>query len=57
LTRERGYDIPSALEFRVPIETPAGDATRRRFLSSITSGILSVIGGILGVLGGGAVIS
>jgi menaquinol-cytochrome c reductase iron-sulfur subunit len=57
LTRERGYDIPSALEFRVPIETPTADATRRRFLSSITSGILSVIGGILGVLGGGAVLS
>jgi Rieske Fe-S protein len=41
----------------VPIETVTADATRRRFLSSVTSGILSVIGGILGVLGGGAVLS
>lgn len=40
----------------MPIETSA-DATRRRFLSSITSGILGVIGGILGVLGGGALLS
>ena len=41
----------------MPIETATADATRRRFLSSVTSGILSVIGGILGVLGGGAVLS
>jgi menaquinol-cytochrome c reductase iron-sulfur subunit len=41
----------------VPPEISAADATRRRFLSSITTGILSVIGGILGVLGGGAVLS
>jgi Rieske Fe-S protein len=41
----------------VPTETTPPDATRRRFLSSITNGILSVIGGILGVLGGGAVLS
>jgi Rieske Fe-S protein len=56
LTRECGYDIPSALEIRVPIETSPADATRRRFLSSITTGILTVIGGILGVIGGGAVL-
>jgi Rieske Fe-S protein len=56
LTRECGYDIPSALEIRVPTETPPADATRRRFLSSITKGILSAIGGIVGVLGGGAVL-
>ena len=36
---------------------PLRDATRRRFLSSITTGILTVIGGILGVIGGGAVLS
>lgn len=41
----------------MPIETSTADATRRRFLGSITSGILSVIGGILGVIGGGAVLS
>lgn len=41
----------------MPIETPSADATRRRFLGSITNGILSVIGGILGVLGGGAILS
>ena len=52
-----GYDIPSALEIRVPIERPHQDETRRRFFSSITNGILSVIGGILAVLGGGAVLS
>jgi succinate dehydrogenase / fumarate reductase iron-sulfur subunit len=56
LTHGGGYDIPSALEIRVPTETPLPDATRRRFLSSITNGILGVIGGILGVLGGGAVL-
>ena len=37
--------------------TSTTDPARRRFLSSITSGILSVIGGILGVIGGGAVLS
>src|SRR5262245_35088600 len=42
---------------RVPRETSPADATRRRFLGSITSGILSIIGGILGVLGGGAILS
>lgn len=41
----------------MPIETSAADAPRRRFLTSITTGILTVIGGILGVLGGGAVLS
>jgi len=38
-------------------ETPSTDPTRRRFLSSITSGILGVISAVLGVLGGGAVLS
>jgi Rieske Fe-S protein len=57
LTHESGYDIPSALEIRVPTETSPHDATRRRFFSFITNGILSVIGGILGVLGAGAVLS
>ena len=51
------YDIPSALEIRVSIETTTADAGRRRFLSSIASGILAVIGAILGVIGGGAVLS
>jgi len=41
----------------VSIETPPADAPRRRFLATITTGILSVIGGILGVIGGGAVLS
>jgi Rieske Fe-S protein len=41
----------------VPRETVTADQTRRHFLSSVTSGILTVIGGILAVLGGGAVIS
>ena len=41
----------------MPTDTSTADATRRRFLSSITTGILSVIGGILGILGGGAVLS
>lgn len=40
----------------MPVETPA-DTPRRRFLSSITTGILTAIGGVLGVLGGGAVLS
>lgn len=42
---------------RVPIETSTTDATRRGFLGSMTTGILSVIGGILGIIGGGAVLS
>ena len=41
----------------MPTERPFQDETRRRFFSSITNGILSVIGGILAVLGGGAVLS
>jgi len=41
----------------MPVETSTADATRRRFLSSMTTGILSVIGGILGIIGGGAVLS
>ena len=41
----------------MPIETSTADATRRRFLSSITTGILSVIGGMLGIISGGAVLS
>ena len=57
MTRECGYDIPSALEIRVPVETSSSDPARRRFLGSIASGILSVIGGILGVIGGGAILS
>lgn len=39
------------------MDTPATDAARRRFISSITSGILAAIGGILGIIGGGAVLS
>jgi hypothetical protein len=60
LTRERGYDITPApihyptynavIKTSVPTETFAADVTRRRFLSSITNGILSVISGILGVI-------
>lgn len=41
----------------MPIETSTGDVTRRRFLSRITNGIMSVIGAILGVIGGGAILS
>jgi menaquinol-cytochrome c reductase iron-sulfur subunit len=41
----------------VPIETTTSETTRRRFLSKITNGILTVIGGILGVIGGGVVLS
>jgi menaquinol-cytochrome c reductase iron-sulfur subunit len=41
----------------MPVETSTTDATRRRVLGSITTGILSVIGGILGTIGGGAVLS
>jgi len=51
------YDIPSALGIRVPIETSTADGGRRRFLSSIASGILAAIGAILGIIGGGAVLS
>lgn len=57
MTLERGYDIPSAPGMSVPTETSDADATRRRFLGSITRGILSVIGGILGAIGGGAILS
>lgn len=57
MTHESDYDIPSALERRLPINTPTTDARRRHFLSSVTKGILTVIGGILGVLGGGAILS
>lgn len=39
------------------MDTPTTDAARRRFISSITSGILGAIGGILGIIGGGAVLS
>ena len=42
---------------RVPIETSPADATRRRFLSRITNGIMGVIGGILAFIGGDAVLS
>ena len=41
----------------MPIETSTADATRRRFLSSITNGILGIIGGILAFIGGGAALS
>jgi menaquinol-cytochrome c reductase iron-sulfur subunit len=41
----------------VTTETSTADTSRRRFLGSLTSGILSVIGGILAVIGGGAVLS
>jgi len=41
----------------VSTHPPCADVTRRRFLSRITSGILSVIGGILGVITGGAILS
>jgi Rieske Fe-S protein len=41
----------------VPTEISTADPTRRRFLSSITNGIMSAIGGILAVIGGGAVLS
>jgi Rieske Fe-S protein len=41
----------------MPIESTTADVTRRRFLSRITNGILSVIGGILAFIGGGAALS
>ena len=41
----------------MPTETTTAEPGRRRFFSSITNGILTVIGGILGVIGGGAVLS
>jgi Rieske Fe-S protein len=41
----------------VPVETTIPDPPRRRFLSSITTGILTAVSGILGVLGGGAILS
>ena len=39
------------------IDTTPADAGRRRFLSSIASGIVAVIGGIVTFIGGGAVLS
>jgi quinol---cytochrome c reductase iron-sulfur subunit, bacillus type len=39
------------------IDTTPADAGRRRFLSTIASGILTVIGGIVAFIGGGAVLS
>lgn len=42
---------------RVPNEIPAADPSRRRFLSSITNGILAAIGGVLAFIGGGAAFS
>ena len=39
------------------MDTSPGDATRRGFISSVTSALLAAIGGILGVIGGGAVLS
>lgn len=41
----------------MPIEKSTTDDTRRRFLSRVTNGILSIIGGILAFIGGGAVLS
>ena len=41
----------------MPADPSRADAPRRRFLSAITSGILSAIGGTLAVLGGGAILS
>ena len=41
----------------LPRSKQMNDPGRRRFLSSIASGILSIIGAILGVIGGGAVLS
>ena len=38
-------------------DTPTAEVGRRRFLSRITNGIMTVIGGILAVIGGGAVLS
>ena len=39
------------------MDTSPGDASRRSFISSVTSALLAAIGGILGVIGGGAVLS
>jgi menaquinol-cytochrome c reductase iron-sulfur subunit len=39
------------------VDTATADVSRRRFLSRITNGIMTVIGGILAVIGGGAVLS
>ncbi len=41
----------------MPTENFTPDPARRRFLSSVINGILTVIGGILGVIGGGAIFS
>ena len=38
-------------------KSSSADPSRRRFLSAITNGILTVIGGILAFIGGGAVLS
>ena len=38
-------------------QTSSAEPSRRRFLSAITNGILTVIGGILAFIGGGAVLS
>jgi hypothetical protein len=40
-----------------PAEAGSDHTGRRRFLSSIASGIMAAIGAILGVIGGGAVLS
>src|SRR5262249_32108578 len=42
---------------RVPTQMSTDDRSRRRFLSTITNGILGVIGGILTFIGGGAALS
>ena len=40
-----------------PTESSTADATRRRFLSRVTSSILTIIGGIVAFIGGGAALS
>src|SRR5215470_8055864 len=39
------------------LETTSQDTSRRRFLSTITNGIMTIIGGIVAFIGGGAVLS
>jgi Rieske Fe-S protein len=41
----------------VSTKSSSADPSRRRFLSAITNGILTLIGGILAFIGGGAVLS
>jgi len=39
------------------VDTATADVSRRRFLSRVTNGILTVIGGIVAFIGGGAALS